>query len=157
MLRKVIKRMEIIKTGKKSIGPTMGVYSLLVQVGNMCVATVLCASAATDIMRESPLQRVDQQTTPKYQIRVDVYGFSYKPVGLYCFPPGLAASLMILVSARSTGREPPSDFCLLLLNLVALSRPFRFICSNILSTFCFLFHSLVLPFLRMLSFWRCWE
>ena len=37
---------------------------------------------------------------PNYSIRVDVYGFSYNPVGLYCFPPGLAAPLTTPVSAK---------------------------------------------------------
>ena len=43
-----IKRMAIIKTGMMRVGPTMGPCSLLVQEGNVCAATVLCAPAATN-------------------------------------------------------------------------------------------------------------
>ena len=64
MLRMVIKRMAIIRTGIMRIGPTMGVCSPLVKVGNVCATTVLCAPAATDFTKEGALQQVDQQTTP---------------------------------------------------------------------------------------------
>ena len=122
MLRMVTKRMAIIKTGIMRIGPTMGVCSLLVQAGNVCAATVLCAPAATDFTKEGPLQQLNLHTVLIYSIRVDIYGFSYDPAGLHCLPPGLPAPLMTPVSAKSTSREPSQGFCLLLLNLVALHR-----------------------------------
>ena len=93
MLRMVIKRMAIIKTGMMRIGPTTGVCSLLVQVGNVCAAAVLCAPAVTDSIKEGALQEVDQQMTLNYSICVDINGFSYDPVGLYYSLPSFRLPL----------------------------------------------------------------
>ena len=54
---------------------------------------------------------------PNYSIRVDVYGFSYNPVGLYCFPPWACGSPYNTSERKATGRGPSPGFCLLLLNL----------------------------------------
>ena len=57
------------------IGPTMVVCSLSAQVGIVCIATLLCMSAATDLTMEATLQQVTQQTSLDCSIPVDLHGF----------------------------------------------------------------------------------
>ena len=90
---------------------------------NGCVFTVGTSGECVNCNGLRALQQVDQQTDPSCSIRLDVYGFSYRPVGLFCFHPGLPALLIRPESAKSTGRESPPGFCLLLLDLAALHRP----------------------------------
>lgn len=80
MLSMGIKEMAMTKTGLMRTGPTIGTRSLLVQLQNVCAATVLCAPATVEMTKEGALEQADQQMTPKLLTRVDVYGFSNDPV-----------------------------------------------------------------------------